>query len=142
VNENAIDLASRDVDEQALQGRPVHAAATEAAIVVGFGNGYPASMTLTGNVGLAGLALGMQGIEFLFQAFFGGFARIDGTADGGLVPGIHWWPPLAWRPRWKNQKPLQWLPVISLAKALNEEKILSWYWNPCDSTFTSMVCPL
>ena len=132
MDENAIDLAGSDVGEQALQGRTVHAAATEAAIVVVFGNGYPAGMTLTGDVGLAGIALGIQGIEFLFQAFFGGFAGVDGTADGGLVPGIHGWPPWAWRPRWKNQKPLQWLPVISLARALNEEKTLPWYWNPCD----------
>jgi hypothetical protein len=41
----------------------MHVAAAEAAIVVVFGHWRPAGMTLTGDVGLPGVALSVEGIE-------------------------------------------------------------------------------
>ena len=41
----------------------------------------PAFLVLAFDEGLAGLALGVQGIEPLLEAFLGGFAGVDGAAD-------------------------------------------------------------
>jgi hypothetical protein len=38
-------------------------------------------MLLTSNERLAGLALGVEGVELLFEPFFRGFAGVDGAAD-------------------------------------------------------------
>ena len=38
-------------------------------------------MPLAPDVGLAGLALGMQGVEVLLQPFLGRFAGVDGAAN-------------------------------------------------------------
>ena len=41
-------------------------------------------MALAGDIGGAGLALGIKGVEGLLQAILGGFAGVDGAAaDGG-----------------------------------------------------------
>src|ERR1700722_19381446 len=102
------------------------------------GQADPASVTLAGNVGLACFTLSVEGGEFLLQALFDGLARVDGTADRGFSHGVHGRPPGVCRPSWKNQKPLQWVPVIFLARALKDEKSRSWYSKPSVSTFTSM----
>jgi hypothetical protein len=45
-------------------------------------------MALTLDKSLAGLALGMQRVELLLQSLFGGFARVDGAAQGSA--GSDW----------------------------------------------------
>jgi hypothetical protein len=80
VDDHAIDLALGDVGQQAPQRRPVHVAAGEAAVVVAVGQADPPLVLLAGDEGLGRLALGVQRDEFLLQAFFGRFARVDGAA--------------------------------------------------------------
>ena len=45
------------------------------------GTGDPAFVLLADDVGLAGLALGVEGVELLLQPILGGLARVDGAAD-------------------------------------------------------------
>src|SRR5260221_7616637 len=52
----------------------------------------------------------------------------------------HYWSP-CW-PRPKNQKPLQWLPVMALATALSDLKTCPLYAKPRCSTWTCSVSPL
>jgi hypothetical protein len=65
----------------------------------------PSLVSLAQDVGLTGLSLGVEGIEGLLQAFFGGFAGIDSAAN----PSGH-----GFRTP-KNRGPDHRVPVISLA---------------------------
>src|SRR5262245_18557975 len=115
-------MAGLDVGQEAFQGEPVHITAGEAAVVVALGHFYPASVALAGHIGLGGFALGIQGVELLFQAFLGGLAGIDGTAYRGgdrTVGSLGHGLPPGW-PKRKKRKPLQWEPVMALATALSE----------------------
>ena len=127
VDDDAVDLAGLDVGHEALQGGPVHVAAGEAAVVVAVGQQRPALSGLAADVGLARLALGVQGVELLLEALLGGLAGVDGTAhqgQRGARPGpvvtVHRESPLWVRASWKKRKPLQWLPVMARATALSE----------------------
>ena len=60
---------------------PLQRAAGEAAVVVGLADQHPALGALAGDVGLAGLALGVQGVELLLQPFLGGFPGVDRAAE-------------------------------------------------------------
>ena len=51
-----------------------------AAIVVGGRDEPPALVALARDVGLAGLALGVQRVEVLLQPLLGGLAGVDGAA--------------------------------------------------------------
>ena len=42
---------------------------------------HPAFGALAGDIGLAGLALGMQAVELLLEPFLGGFPGVDGAAE-------------------------------------------------------------
>jgi hypothetical protein len=82
VDHDRIDPVAPDVPEKPLQARPLHGGAREAAIVVGRLDEPPALMALTPDIGLAGLALGLEGVEILLQPLLGGLAGVDGaTAD-------------------------------------------------------------
>ena len=79
-------------------------------------------MHLAFDIGLAGLPLGMQGIELKIQIMFGGFAGVDGTADG-RGPAAHaalsartpLLPCSSRKP--KNLGPFQLVPVMIFAMA-------------------------
>jgi hypothetical protein len=94
VGHHRIDLAGLDVGKELLQGRAVHRGAGEAAVIIVLRQTGPALMALAFDVSLAGLALGVQGVERLLQALLGGFAGIDGAAQrppavgrGGFIHG-------------------------------------------------------
>src|SRR3981189_1837552 len=50
-------------------------------VVIVLGEGAPSLRGLTLYIGLAGIALGIERVELLFQAMLGGFAGIDGAAN-------------------------------------------------------------
>ena len=127
VDDHAIDLAGLDVGQEALQGGPVHVAAGEAAVVVAVGQQGPALSGLAADVGLGRFALGVEGVELLFEAFFGALAGVDGAAHQGQrgarpgsVVAVHRESPLWVRASWKKRKPLQCAPVMARATALRE----------------------
>src|SRR5207253_1512960 len=97
-----INLAGLDVGQEACQGRPVHVATAEAAVVIVLGQTDPAFVGLAFDVGFGRFALGLQGCEFLLGALLGRFAGVDSTADslesGGAAGGfpfahglLLWW---------------------------------------------------
>ena len=65
VDDHDIDQPGLDVGEQPLQRRPLQRAAGDAAVVVAVGHQHPALGPLAGDVGLAGLALRVEGVELL-----------------------------------------------------------------------------
>src|SRR5579875_464698 len=79
VDGHDIDFAGANVGEQTPQGRPLHAAAGESAIVIPFAQRGPAFMALARDEGLAGLALSVEGVEVLLEALLRGLAGIDGA---------------------------------------------------------------
>ena len=81
VDDHRIDLAGLDVGEQLAEGRAVHRAAGIAAVVVAGGERGPAFVLLAEDVGGAGLALGIERVEVLFEALLGGLAGVDRAAD-------------------------------------------------------------
>ena len=85
VDHHDVDRARGDVGEQPLQGRAVHGAARDAAIVVQGRQGDPALVLLAGDERLAGLALGIERVERLLEPFLGGFAGVDGATDRGFA---------------------------------------------------------
>ena len=60
VDDDDVDPAGLDVGQQPLQRRPLQGAAGEAAVVVAVGHQHPALGALAGDVGLAGVALGVE----------------------------------------------------------------------------------
>ncbi len=81
VDDHDVDATGLDVGEQALQGRPFERAAGEAAIVVLVCEFEPALGALAGDVGAAGLALGVEAVELHVEPFLGRLARVDGAAE-------------------------------------------------------------
>ena len=71
VDNNHVDPAAIDIGKQALQCRTFQGAAREAAIVIAGGQHLPALMALTGNVGRAGLMLGIERVEALIETLVG-----------------------------------------------------------------------
>ena len=67
-----------------LQGRPLQRAAGETAIVITVRHQEPAFGPLAGDIGLTGLALGVEAVEFLLEAFFGRLAGVDRAAELAL----------------------------------------------------------
>ena len=72
VDDDNVDAAGSDVGEQGLQRRPLHAAAREPAIVIAGPGRCPPLVLLAADVGLAGVALRRERVEFLFEPFLGG----------------------------------------------------------------------
>src|SRR5215831_5479673 len=105
---------------------PTHRRPGEPAVIITGAQAYPAFVALAGDEGLAGLALRLQRIEFLFEPLLGGFAGVNGAANPCVPPRAeaHWprhRPALApakaracgVRP--KNRGPDQWASVIRSA---------------------------
>ena len=70
-----------DVGKQPLQRRTLQRGARNAAVVIAVRDQDPALGALAGNIGLAGLALGIEAIEFLLQPLLAGFAGVDRAAE-------------------------------------------------------------
>src|SRR5579875_1813842 len=81
VDDHAVDLARLDVGQESLERGPLHVAAGKAAVVIAVGQARPALAGLALDERLAGLALGVERVELLLQALFGGLAGVDGAAD-------------------------------------------------------------
>ena len=62
-----------DVGQQPLKRWPFRRSSGIAAVIIEGGKGNPALVPLTLYICVTGLALGMQGIEILFQSLLGGF---------------------------------------------------------------------
>ncbi len=89
VDHDAVDLAGLDVGHHALERRALHVAAGEAAVVVLDVGELPAQVRLALDVLLAGLPLGVEGVELLLEALLGALASVDRaqrTVGGMLVP--------------------------------------------------------
>ena len=92
VDDDDVDPPGLDVGKQALQRRALQGGARDAAIVVTGGQRDPPLVLLAGDIGGAGLPLGLQRVEGLLEAFFRGFTGIDGAAyRGGSLRS--WWFP-------------------------------------------------
>ena len=100
--------------EKPRQGRAVQRAAGDAAIIIVVAHQHPALRALAGDIGLAGLALGIQAVELLFEAFLGGFPGVDGAAElAGSRLGHARLPDFS--P--KKASPFHWVPVMARAMA-------------------------
>ena len=84
VDHHGIDLGALHRVQETPQRGPVDGASGEAPIVEARTNRPPALVTLALDEGLAGLALGIEGVEVLLQPLLRGLAGIDGTAGHGL----------------------------------------------------------
>jgi hypothetical protein len=89
VDDDHVDLAGLDVRHHAAKRRTFHVAAGEGRIVVVVGYWNPALGALAGDVGMTGVALGIDGVVFLVQPFVGGFARVDRAAHAALQDFAH-----------------------------------------------------
>ncbi len=125
VGQDHIDEPSIDVGQKGPQPWPIHRSAGEAAIVVDLGPDGPALADLRGDIGLACLALGLQAVELLVQALFGGLAGVDGAAELGLDQAGQQETSSVLRP--KNRGPFQRVPVI--VRATSERLRCLWPWN-------------
>ena len=113
VDDDHIDQPLAQIGQQPLQGRSLHRAAREAAIVVSGLHQLPAFMGLTLYIGLAGLPLGIEGVERLLQPLL---RRLPGIDRAAFDPGTHG---LAFfRP--KNKGPDQRVPVMRRATSDRE----------------------
>ena len=111
VDNHHVDPAGIDVGHQASQCRALKRPPGKSAIVVAAGRQLPSFTPLAGDVCEAGLELGVQRIELLFEALVGGLARVDRAANDPAFVGHQ--PDLAFRP--KNRGPDHLAPVISKA---------------------------
>ena len=81
VDHDHVDLAGFDIGQQALKGRALQGAAGDATVVVAVGDQEPAFSALAGDIGLAGLALGIQRVELHLEAFLAGLAGVNRAAQ-------------------------------------------------------------
>lgn len=81
VDDDGADETGGDVGEQTLEGRSLQGAAGEAAVVVHHRRGDPALGSLAGDIGLAGLPLGVEGVEVLLQSLLRGLTGVDHATD-------------------------------------------------------------
>ncbi len=143
VDHHHVDQTVLDVLQQPLQSGAFQRAAGDAAVVILIANQHPALGALAGDVRLAGLSLGVQAVEFLFQPFLGGFSGVDRTAQ--LADDLRFLGRLRHvRPLWflspKNTQPFQRVPVIARAMADSD-----LYGRPCHSkpsAVTVTICSL
>ena len=116
VDDDAVDPAGLDVGEQALQRRALQRGAADTRRRRSGLDERASPLALALDVGLAGRALGVEGVELLLQALLAGFPGVDRAADLGLDLGpAH--PPLPVLRRPKNSGPDHWVPVIARATA-------------------------
>src|SRR4029077_12106754 len=71
-----------DIGQEFLQGRAVEGGSREAAIIIAVRNEAPALMRLALDIGLAGLALGIERVEGEIEIVLGRFAGVDRAALG------------------------------------------------------------
>ncbi len=83
------DLASPDISQKLLQGGAVEGGARESAIVVVVGDEPPALMGLALDVGLAGLPLGVERVEFEVEIMLGRLAGVDRAAKDLSFGRLH-----------------------------------------------------
>ena len=83
VDDDDVHLALPDGVEKGLQGRPVETRPGIAAVVVAAVGEDPALMSLAADVSRAGLALGVEGIEVLFETVVGRNTRISRASPRG-----------------------------------------------------------
>ena len=130
VDHDDVDQPLLDVGEQLLQRRPFQRAAGEAAVVVGVSDQRPALRALAGDVGLTGLALGVQRVELLLEALLGGLPGVDRAAKlaDRLAFGTAAHAARLWLFSPKKTRPFQRVPVIARAIAESDR-----YGRPCHS---------
>ena len=121
VDDDDVDPAGLDVGEQPLQGRALQGAAGEAAVVVAVADQHPALGLLAGDIGLAGLALGVEAVELHARALprstCGCRPRSGASAD--RLPAMRrvFMPSPRWFLRPKKTQPFQRVPVMARATA-------------------------
>ena len=115
VDDNDVDALCLDVGEQSLQRRPLQRRAGNPAIIIVVGDEQPALGLLACDVGLAGFALGIEGVELLLQSLFAGLARVDRAAELPDDRLLHSDPRRFFKP--KNRSPFQRVPVMARAIA-------------------------
>jgi hypothetical protein len=71
VNDNDLDFVGSHIVKQALQSGALRIAARKSSIVVFSPYERPTGMGLAANVGLAGIILGIERVEVLFQSLIG-----------------------------------------------------------------------
>ena len=80
IDHHDVDLAGVDVGQELLQGRPVKGGPREGAIVITVREEPPALAHLALDIGLAGLALGVERVEGEIEIMLGRLAGVDGAA--------------------------------------------------------------
>jgi hypothetical protein len=94
VDSHHVDASGDDIGEQALQHRPLHVAAGTTGVVVDLRQRLPPFVLLAADVRSAGLPLGVEGVELLFEPFLRRLAGIDRAADA-CARARGYYPPLA-----------------------------------------------
>lgn len=129
VYDDHVDLAAPEIVEQALQAGPLHRSAGEAAIVIGGVNQPPTLVGLAGDVGGAGVALGVERVEGLLQALLGRLPGIDGATDQRrLLHGLVFRLADAFRP--KKVGPDLRVPVMARATSERLANRVPWCSKP------------
>ena len=116
VDDNDIDPVGSNVIEKLLQSRAVGGSARETAIVISGTNQCPTGMSLTSDIGLCRIILGIKRIEVLIEARLGRDPGIDGAAHLTSDRSRHDLASttiLSRRP--KNRGPFQLVPVMAKA---------------------------
>ena len=80
VNHHNVDLAGPNIGQEPLQGRPFQRGPGEGAIVIMVGDEPPAFGRLALDIGLTGLALGVERGEGEIEVMLGRLAGVDGAA--------------------------------------------------------------
>jgi hypothetical protein len=80
VHHHGIDLAGPDIRQERLQGRPLQRGPGEGSIVIAIADEAPAFARLARDVGLTGLALGVERGEGEIEVMLGRLAGVDGAA--------------------------------------------------------------
>src|SRR5208282_124696 len=81
IDDDGVDPMRGDVGEKTLERGALHGPAGIAGVVIELRQGAPALVPLALDVGFARLALGVEGVELLFEPFFRGLAGVDGAAQ-------------------------------------------------------------
>ena len=89
VNQHNVDRACPDIRQELLQSGAIERGAGECAIVVTAGDQAPAFVRLTPDIGLAGLALGVERAEGKVEVMLARLAGIDRTARELADGAVH-----------------------------------------------------
>ena len=81
-----VDLAGPEIPEQPLQGRAVERGARQATVVIVIGDEPPSLVGLALDVGLAGLALGIERIEVLLKTLVAAAEKLDKSSTVTRIP--------------------------------------------------------